>query len=64
MKIVLILKTETATDRFKTVLIVQAGNIPLLKQFHIFSVVFPLCLKYQEFSSAVYVIKRLGQCLL
>jgi hypothetical protein len=57
MKIVLVLRTETATYKFKAIVIVQSGNIPLLQ----LSVLLPLCiLKYQEFTSTIYVIKLLG----
>jgi hypothetical protein len=57
MKIMLVLRTETERYKFKTIVIVQAGNIPLLQ----FSALLSLCiLKYQEFTSTSYVIKLLG----
>jgi hypothetical protein len=57
MKIMLVLRTETATYKFKAIIIAQAGNIPFLQ----LSVLLSLCiLKYQEFTFTNYFIKRLG----
>jgi len=57
MKIMLALRNETATYTFTDIVIVQAGNIPLLQLSVLLSL---FILKYQEFTSTNYVIKPLG----
>jgi len=60
MKIMLVLRTETVTYKFNTIVIVQAGDILLLQLSVLLSL---FILKYQEFTSSNYVIKLLGEFL-